>query len=52
MDDGDLRALAGHARERTLDDHTGEVRAKQLLQYFEEARSASSASVVAHEVAR
>jgi spore maturation protein CgeB len=52
MDDGDLRALAGHARERTLDDHTGEVRAKQLLQYFEEAHSASSANVVAHEVAQ
>jgi spore maturation protein CgeB len=52
MDDGDLRALACHARERTLDDHTGEVRAKQLLQYFEEAHSASSPNVVAHEVAQ
>jgi spore maturation protein CgeB len=35
----ELRALAAHARERTLDDHTGQVRARQLLQYLEEARS-------------
>ena len=35
---GELRALAAHARQRTLDDHTGQVRARQLLQYLEEAR--------------
>jgi spore maturation protein CgeB len=39
LPDGELRALAAHARERTLDDHTGQVRARQLLQYLEEARS-------------
>jgi spore maturation protein CgeB len=42
MGESELQALARHARERTLDDHTGEVRARQLLEYFEEARSASS----------
>jgi spore maturation protein CgeB len=39
MSDAELSALASHARERTLDDHTGQVRARQLLEYFEEARS-------------
>jgi spore maturation protein CgeB len=42
MPDRELHALARHARERTLDDHTGAVRARQLLQYLEEARSAPS----------
>jgi spore maturation protein CgeB len=42
MPQGELQALAAHARERTLDDHTGEVRARQLLEYFEEARSVPS----------
>ncbi|HEV2962336.1 MAG TPA: glycosyltransferase [Candidatus Angelobacter sp.] len=51
-DDRDLRAMAAHARERTLDDHTGDVRAKQLLRYFEEARSVSALRNVAQEVAR
>jgi spore maturation protein CgeB len=40
--DAELRALAAHARERTLDDHTGKVRARQLLQYLEEARASVS----------
>jgi spore maturation protein CgeB len=40
LPDAELRALAAHARERTLDDHTGQVRARQLLQYLEEARAA------------
>ncbi len=40
--DAELRALAAHARERTLDDHTGQARAYQLLEYLEEARSAAS----------
>lgn len=41
MPDAELHALARHARQRTLDDHTGTVRARQLLQYFEEARFAN-----------
>ena len=40
----ELQSLARHARERTLDDHTGEVRARQLLQYLEEARIAGHAA--------
>jgi spore maturation protein CgeB len=43
MPDDELRALASHARQRTLDDHTGQVRARQLLAYFEEARSRATA---------
>jgi len=39
----ELQSLARHARERTLDDHTGEVRARRLLQYVEEARTAGLA---------
>jgi hypothetical protein len=42
MAEGELRALAAHARQRTLDDHTGQVRARQLLQYLEEARSGAA----------
>lgn len=38
---GELEALAEHARERTLEEHSGKMRATQLLQYFEEARSTS-----------
>lgn len=49
--DGDLHAMAAGARERTLDEHTGDVRARQLLEYFEEARSARSTSIVTAEVA-
>ena len=37
--DGEWQALAAHARQRTLDDHTGQVRARQLLEYLEEARA-------------
>jgi spore maturation protein CgeB len=44
MPEGELRALAAHARERTLDDHTGRARARQLLQHLEEARSATAAA--------
>lgn len=39
MSDADLSALARQARQRTLDDHTGQVRARQLLEYLEEARA-------------
>lgn len=42
MEDSELRRLARHARQRTLEDHTGRVRAMQLLQYLEEARSSGS----------
>lgn len=42
MPASELRALAAHARERTLDDHTGQVRARQLLQYLEEAGAAAT----------
>lgn len=39
MPDAELGVLAAHARERTLEDHTGRIRARQLLQYLEEARA-------------
>jgi spore maturation protein CgeB len=39
LPENELHALAQRARERTLVQHTGETRARQLLQYFEEARS-------------
>ena len=37
--DAELQSMATRARQRTLDEHTGSVRARQLLQYIEEARS-------------
>ena len=40
--DQDLSSMARNARRRTLDEHTGAVRARELLQYFEEAMSRSS----------
>jgi spore maturation protein CgeB len=43
--DAELQSMAGRARQRTLDEHTGTVRARQLLQYFEEARSGAHASM-------
>lgn len=33
-----LAQVARRARERTLDEHTGEVRAEQMLRYFDDAR--------------
>ena len=33
-----LKTVAAHARQRTLEEHTGEHRAQQMLSYFEEAR--------------
>lgn len=50
--DEELHAMAARARQRTLDEHTGDVRARQLLRYFEEARSARAASILIEEVAR
>ena len=43
--DAELHTMAARARQRTLDEHTGRVRARQLLQYFEEARSGAHASM-------
>ena len=51
MSDSELRQMAQSARHRTLQEHTGEARARQLLRYFEEARSASSSKVETSEVA-
>lgn len=42
MPEPELRALGARARQRTLDEHTGSVRAQQLLRYLEEARAASA----------
>ena len=43
--DRELQSMATGARQRTLDEHTGSVRARQLLQYIEEARSGAQASM-------
>jgi hypothetical protein len=40
-DSNDLRTMALRARERTLHEHTGEVRARQLLAYIDEACSSA-----------
>ncbi|HEY2497692.1 MAG TPA: glycosyltransferase [Candidatus Angelobacter sp.] len=45
MPQGELRAMAAQARQRTLDEHTGMVRARQLIGYLEEAHSRTSASM-------
>jgi spore maturation protein CgeB len=41
MTDQELRTMAGRARCRTLDEHTGTVRAQQLLYYLSEARESA-----------
>ncbi len=38
--DGDLARMSARARQRTLDEHTGEHRACQMVDYFEEALAA------------
>ena len=38
-----LQAMAEHARQRTLEEHTGSVRARELLRSMEEARNQSPA---------
>jgi len=43
----DLSKMATRARQRTLEDHTGDRRARQLLAYLEQARSRSG-KVVRH----
>jgi spore maturation protein CgeB len=40
--DDQLERMAERARQRTLDEHTGERRAEQLLAYFDEARRSQS----------
>jgi len=45
MAESELQSMAARARQRTLDEHTGNVRARQLLQYIEEARSGAQASM-------
>ncbi len=40
--DNDLLYLAARARQRTLDEHTGDYRAAQMLSHFEEAWAARS----------
>lgn len=45
LPDQALQAMAAHARRRTLDEHTGEVRARQLLEYMEEARMPGAAAI-------
>jgi spore maturation protein CgeB len=44
LSDGELRGMAWSARRRTLDEHTGQVRARQLLEYLEEAPDAAVAN--------
>jgi spore maturation protein CgeB len=51
LSDAELQPMASHARQRTLDEHTGMVRARQLLSYLEEARSGANAPMQ-KEVAR
>jgi spore maturation protein CgeB len=43
--DDKLQSMAARARQRTLDEHRGDVRARQLLQYIDEARSGAKVSI-------
>jgi spore maturation protein CgeB len=45
LPDSDLQRIAAAARERTLDEHTGMVRARQMVAAFEGAQSRSLAEV-------
>jgi spore maturation protein CgeB len=38
LPDAELKSMAARARQRTLDEHTGMVRARQLLTYLQEVR--------------
>ena len=40
--DEELRRRAGRARQRTLDEHTGDCRAAQLLRYFDDVRTSTA----------
>ena len=45
-DELDLRAMGERARERTLDEHTGDHRARKFLRYCEEAWSSASSEAL------
>jgi spore maturation protein CgeB len=47
LGDGDLARISARARQRTLDEHTGEHRARQMLDYFEEALAARHGKLAA-----
>jgi spore maturation protein CgeB len=47
MDEHDLARLAGRARERTLAEHTGENRARELVRAIQEARRSTPTGPVA-----
>jgi spore maturation protein CgeB len=44
--DSELHRMADRARRRTLDEHTGEVRARQLIDFCEEAQSCVATQAV------
>ncbi len=46
MDDRQLAQIGALARQRTLDEHTGDHRAETLLKYLDEARAAVSRSLL------
>jgi spore maturation protein CgeB len=48
--DDELQAMAARARQRTLDEHTGNARARQLLQSIDEARSSDQGAMKKKEV--
>jgi spore maturation protein CgeB len=41
LSDAELQAIASRARERTLDQHTGDCRARELLSYLGSSRTAA-----------
>jgi spore maturation protein CgeB len=47
LGDGDLARISARARQRTLDEHTGEHRARQMLDYFEAAFAARHGKLAA-----
>jgi spore maturation protein CgeB len=47
-DEADLRAMGARARERTLDEHTGDHRAGEFLRYCEEAWSRANGEAFCH----
>lgn len=49
MPDEELQILAQNARQRTLEEHTGAMRAAQLLRYFEEAQSVPAMQIATEE---
>ncbi|MGE5112808.1 MAG: glycosyltransferase, partial [Acidobacteriaceae bacterium] len=43
--EGDLRRMAARARQRTLDEHTGEHRARDFVRFCEQAHSRAHADI-------